>query len=116
MMATIDRLTGTPFVIPTATPESDGTLEWDATTLVVVEAECVASVVSGYTYADTSTAVLIKDPRTHCARPLPDSAAPAATLVEYFFYQHRLHNRHRQAALTRRLRRRAARHDAAGDP
>jgi hypothetical protein len=39
MMATIDRLTGTPFVIPTATPESDGTLEWDATTLVV-EAEC----------------------------------------------------------------------------
>ena len=27
------------YVIPTATPESDGTLEWDSTTLVLVELE-----------------------------------------------------------------------------
>jgi L-alanine-DL-glutamate epimerase-like enolase superfamily enzyme len=61
MMPTIERITVTPFVIPTATPESDGTFEWDTTTLVVVEAEAGGVRSIGYTYADTSTAVLIND-------------------------------------------------------
>jgi L-alanine-DL-glutamate epimerase-like enolase superfamily enzyme len=60
-MVTIDRITVAPFVIPTATPESDGTLEWDRTTLVVVEVEGGGARGLGYTYADTSTAVLIQD-------------------------------------------------------
>src|SRR5688572_12510194 len=60
-MTTIDRILVTPFVIPTATPESDGTFEWDKTTLVVVEAEAGGTRGLGYTYADTSTAVLIHD-------------------------------------------------------
>lgn len=60
-MATIDRITVAPFIIPTATPESDGTFEWDSTTLVVVEVEGGGVRGLGYTYADTSTAVLIKD-------------------------------------------------------
>jgi L-alanine-DL-glutamate epimerase-like enolase superfamily enzyme len=60
-MTTIDRISVTPFVIPTATPESDGTFEWEKTTLVLVEAEAAGMRGLGYTYADTSTAVLIKD-------------------------------------------------------
>jgi len=37
------------FVIPTATPESDGTLEWSSTTLVLVEARAGDAKGIGYT-------------------------------------------------------------------
>jgi L-alanine-DL-glutamate epimerase-like enolase superfamily enzyme len=47
--------------IPTDFPEADGTLSWDSTTLVVVEATAGGIRSLGYTYADTSTATLIKD-------------------------------------------------------
>ena len=49
------------FTIPTATPESDGTLEWNATTLVLVEIEGGGRTGIGFTYADTATAKLIHD-------------------------------------------------------
>jgi L-alanine-DL-glutamate epimerase-like enolase superfamily enzyme len=57
----IERVDVTPFVVPTASPESDGTFEWDTTTLVLVEAQAQGVRSLGYTYADTATAVLIKD-------------------------------------------------------
>jgi L-alanine-DL-glutamate epimerase-like enolase superfamily enzyme len=60
-MAVIERIGVTPFVVPTVSPESDGTFEWDKTTLVLVEAETGGVRSLGYTYADTSTAMLIKD-------------------------------------------------------
>jgi L-alanine-DL-glutamate epimerase-like enolase superfamily enzyme len=60
-MPVIKRIDVTPFVVPTASPESDGTFEWDKTTLVLVEAEAGGVRSLGYTYADTSTALLIKD-------------------------------------------------------
>jgi len=47
--------------IPTDAPESDGTLEWDSTTLVVVHAAAGGTRGIGYTYADRSTAALIQD-------------------------------------------------------
>jgi hypothetical protein len=40
--------------------QSDGTLEWDATTLVVVEVAAGDACGLGYTYADTATALLIR--------------------------------------------------------
>jgi L-alanine-DL-glutamate epimerase-like enolase superfamily enzyme len=46
--------------IPTATPESDGTFEWDATTLVVVHVSGGGKRGFGYTYADPATAKLIE--------------------------------------------------------
>jgi L-alanine-DL-glutamate epimerase-like enolase superfamily enzyme len=49
------------YTIPTATPESDGTLEWQATTLVVAEVHAGDVTGLGYTYADTATATLISD-------------------------------------------------------
>src|SRR5688572_9284601 len=60
-MPVVERIAVTPFVVPTASPESDGTFEWDKTTLIVVEAEAAGVRGLGYSYADTSTGVLIKD-------------------------------------------------------
>ncbi len=45
--------------VPTDLPEADGTLEWDATTLVLVELEAGAQWGIGYTYADASLVRLI---------------------------------------------------------
>ena len=57
MDTTIESLDVSAFVIPTATHESDGTLEWDSTTLVLVE-------VSGDTVDALADAVIKSIPRT----------------------------------------------------
>ena len=57
----IARMQVSAFAIPTATPESDGTLEWNATTLVLVEVEGGGKTGIGFTYADTATAKLVHD-------------------------------------------------------
>lgn len=57
----IERLNVGAFIIPTDLPEADGTLTWNKTTLVVVDAFAGGRQGLGYTYADTSTAQLIKD-------------------------------------------------------
>ncbi|MGE5615639.1 MAG: enolase C-terminal domain-like protein [Bacillota bacterium] len=49
------------YTIPTDAPESDGTLEWDSTTLVVVSLEAAGCQGTGYTYADSATATLVHD-------------------------------------------------------
>jgi L-alanine-DL-glutamate epimerase-like enolase superfamily enzyme len=56
----IDRLDVSTYIIPTDRPESDGTLTWDKTTLVLVEARAADHWGLGYTYADTGTARVIK--------------------------------------------------------
>lgn len=57
----VERLDVSAFVVPTDFPEADGTLAWDKTTLVVVEATGGGIRSLGYTYADTATALLIRD-------------------------------------------------------
>ena len=37
-ISAIDRIDVSAFTIPTDFPESDGTFEWDSTTLILVEA------------------------------------------------------------------------------
>ncbi len=60
--ATVRRLDVSAYRVPTEDgPESDGTLVWDATTLVLVEVEAADHTGIGYTYADSATAVLIRD-------------------------------------------------------
>lgn len=49
------------YKIPAKEPESDGTLEWDSTTLVVVEAYSEDKIGLGYSYAHASIAPLIND-------------------------------------------------------
>lgn len=55
----IDAIEVQAYTIPTQSPESDGTLEWDATTLVYVEVQAGGETGIGYTYADVATAKLI---------------------------------------------------------
>jgi L-alanine-DL-glutamate epimerase-like enolase superfamily enzyme len=57
----IEQLTVSAYTIPTDFPEADGTLAWDKTTLVLVEAMAGGVRSVGYSYADTATARLIHD-------------------------------------------------------
>jgi L-alanine-DL-glutamate epimerase-like enolase superfamily enzyme len=57
----IDSLRVSAYRIPTDFPESDGTLSWDSTTLVLVEAGAGGQHGIGYSYADTATATLVHD-------------------------------------------------------
>jgi L-alanine-DL-glutamate epimerase-like enolase superfamily enzyme len=59
--ARIERATVAAYLIPTEEPESDGTLVWDATTLVLVQIEAGGKTGIGYTYANRATAALIHD-------------------------------------------------------
>lgn len=49
------------YKIPTDAPEADGTFQWNATTLVVVEIEAGGCTGLGYTYTDSSAAALIRE-------------------------------------------------------
>jgi L-alanine-DL-glutamate epimerase-like enolase superfamily enzyme len=57
---TIDALDVRAYTIPTDKPESDGTLQWDSTTIVVVEAHGGGNVGVGYTYTDQAAAGIIR--------------------------------------------------------
>ncbi|HEY7076411.1 MAG TPA: enolase C-terminal domain-like protein [Solirubrobacteraceae bacterium] len=55
----IERLDVTAYKIPTDAPESDGTMEWDATTIVVVEAQAGGHAGLGWTYGPAAIAGLV---------------------------------------------------------
>ena len=55
----VDGLQVSHYTVPTDYPESDGTMQWDKTTLVVVEASGGGKRGIGYTYADEATASLV---------------------------------------------------------
>lgn len=57
----IERVAVTAYTIPTDAPESDGTLQWNATTMVLVEVSAGGHTGLGFSYADTATATLIRD-------------------------------------------------------
>jgi len=57
--ARIDAISVLACTIPTDAPESDGTIEWDKTTIVIVEVKSGGTVGVGYSYADSSAARLI---------------------------------------------------------
>jgi len=61
----VERVAVSAYTIPTDAPESDGTLEWDSTTLVLVEASAGGHAGLGYSYADTATAALVRDRLAH---------------------------------------------------
>ena len=55
----IERIHVSVYTVPTETPESDGTFQWDKTSLVLVEVLAGGKTGLGYSYADISTAHLI---------------------------------------------------------
>jgi L-alanine-DL-glutamate epimerase-like enolase superfamily enzyme len=55
----LESIKASSYCIPTESPESDGTLAWKATTLVLVEATAAGQTGVGFTYADRACASLI---------------------------------------------------------
>ncbi len=57
----LDEVRVAAYTIPTDAPESDGTIEWDRTTLVLVTATGGGRSGIGYSYADKSAAGVVRD-------------------------------------------------------
>jgi len=77
----VDRLEVSAFTVPTDGPdgtESDGTLSWDSTTMIAVEAHGGGQVGLGYTYGETAVATLI-DTKLASTVSGADALRPAAT-------------------------------------
>ena len=62
----IERVRVEVFTIPTDLPESDGTIEWDSTTMVLVEVDAGGQTGSGYTYSHETAAELIRATLSSC--------------------------------------------------
>lgn len=60
-MPPIEQIRVSAYTIPTDLPEADGTIAWDKTTIVIVQALAGGKRSLGYGYADASTARLITD-------------------------------------------------------
>ncbi len=69
------------FTIPTESPESDGTLEWRKTTLVLVHANAGGVEGLGYSYADDATAKLIQSTLSEVVRGMDAMSPPAAYMA-----------------------------------
>jgi L-alanine-DL-glutamate epimerase-like enolase superfamily enzyme len=59
--AAVERLHVAAYTVPTDRPESDGTLEWNDTTIVVVRAEGGGTRGLGYTYGPAACATLVRE-------------------------------------------------------
>jgi L-alanine-DL-glutamate epimerase-like enolase superfamily enzyme len=55
----VEKVEARAFTVPTDRPESDGTLEWSSTTIVVVELEAGGARGLGYTYSHAAAAAVI---------------------------------------------------------
>lgn len=57
----VEALSASAYTIPTDRPEADGTLAWDSTTLVVVEARAGGETGTGWTYAPAAGVRILED-------------------------------------------------------
>jgi L-alanine-DL-glutamate epimerase-like enolase superfamily enzyme len=58
-LGTITSVRAEAYTVPTDAPESDGTLEWDSTTILVVHVQGGGQHALGYSYTDASAATLV---------------------------------------------------------
>ncbi|HJT01495.1 MAG TPA: enolase C-terminal domain-like protein [Terriglobales bacterium] len=77
----VERLDVSVFTVPTESPESDGTLKWDKTTMVLVEVHAGGHKGLGYTYADASAAKLIDSVLSTVVKGRDSMAATAAYMA-----------------------------------
>ena len=66
--APVAAVRATAYRVPTEQHESDGTLEWDAVTVVVAEVDAGGHTALGYTYTDAAAAALITGTLTEAVR------------------------------------------------
>ena len=57
----VTAVSATAYTVPTAGPEADGTLTWDQTTMVVVEARAGDAVGTGWTWAPAAAVQVVRD-------------------------------------------------------
>jgi len=57
----VEQLTARAFTVPTDAPEADGTLRWDETTVVLVEAHAGGHTGFGYSYAAGAARALVDE-------------------------------------------------------
>lgn len=74
----IERVEVAAYRVPTDAPESDGTIAWDSTTLVLVEATGGGETGLGYSYADKATAELIRESLADVVQGRDAMAVPGA--------------------------------------
>jgi L-alanine-DL-glutamate epimerase-like enolase superfamily enzyme len=74
----VERLAVSAYEVPTDEPESDGTIEWDSTTMVVVEAHAGGEMGLGYTYAPAAAGKLVEEKLASEVEGA-DALAPAET-------------------------------------
>src|SRR5262245_62117810 len=67
-MPTVENIDVAAYTIPTDGPESDGTLEWGTTTLVLVQARAATVTGIGWTYGPAATAGVVADVLTGAVR------------------------------------------------
>jgi L-alanine-DL-glutamate epimerase-like enolase superfamily enzyme len=79
--AEVESLAVSAYTIPTDEPESDGTLEWDSTTIVVVEAHGGGETGLGYTYGPKAIGALVEELLVEVV-PGADAGAPAEAWQE----------------------------------
>jgi L-alanine-DL-glutamate epimerase-like enolase superfamily enzyme len=63
--APIERVSAAAYRVPTDAPESDGTFEWDSTTMVVCRVTAGGATGIGYSYAGRAAAAFIEDALAH---------------------------------------------------
>jgi L-alanine-DL-glutamate epimerase-like enolase superfamily enzyme len=74
----LEELSAAAYVIPTDAPEADGTLAWNETTLVVVDAEAGGQRGTGWTYATPAAVAVVKDVLAGAVRGRSAFDIPAA--------------------------------------
>jgi L-alanine-DL-glutamate epimerase-like enolase superfamily enzyme len=77
----VEAIQVSTYTVPTDFPESDGTVEWDKTTLVVVQVQGGGKQGLGYGYADEATAKLIQSVLADVIRS-GDAMAPTAAYMK----------------------------------
>ncbi|HSC51776.1 MAG TPA: enolase C-terminal domain-like protein [Gaiellaceae bacterium] len=75
VQAPVASLRVSAFVVPTDEPESDGTAQWDSTTIVIVEASGGGETGLGYTYAPAAAGKLVEEKLSELVRGR-DALAP----------------------------------------
>lgn len=74
----VEDLDVSAYTVPTDGPESDGTLQWDSTTMIVVEASAGGERGLGYTYSGVAAAKLIESKLAGVVRGRDALAVPGA--------------------------------------
>lgn len=74
----IQQLRVSAYTVPTDAPESDGTLQWDSTTMILVEAEGGGKTGLGYTYGDVSVGKFIESKLAEQVEGMDALRPPAA--------------------------------------